>query len=170
VTGVLLVGGASTRFGTPKAFAEFRGERFWERAWRLLDEACAERLAVGRAVELPIETLPDAASGSGPLAGIVAGLRAARHDVAVFVPVDAPLLTVAAVHALAAACREAAVPQVGPLPGAVAKRALPVLEDALARGEVRLRDVVDRLDTAVVELEEEVLANVNTPADLERLA
>ena len=89
---------------------------------------------------------------------------------AVVVPVDMPLLTAAALQALAAGCRDAAVPQTGPLPGAYAKAALPVLEDALARGELRLRDVVARLDAAVVELDEALLANVNEPGDLERLA
>ena len=44
LTGVLLVGGASTRFGSPKALARFRGETLAERAWRTLGEACDERL------------------------------------------------------------------------------------------------------------------------------
>ena len=35
-TGVLLVGGASERFGSPKALASFRGETLGERAWRIL--------------------------------------------------------------------------------------------------------------------------------------
>ena len=170
LTGVLLVGGRSRRFGSPKALAELHGETLADRAWRLLEEACDERFAVGRPPGLPFATLPDAAIGGGPLAGIVAGLRAAAHDVAVVIPVDMPLLTVAALHALAAACRQAAVPQSGPLPAAYAKTALPVLEDALARGDLALRHVVARLDAAVVTLADEVLANVNEPADLDRIA
>ena len=170
LTGVLLVGGASGRFGSPKALARLGGETLAERAWRLLGEACDERLAVGSATGLPFETLSDAGDANAPLAGIVAGLRAAAHEVTIVVPVDMPLLTTAALHALAAGCRDAAVPQTGPLPGAYAKSALPILEDALARGELRLRDVVGRLDAAVVELDEALLANVNEPADLERLA
>ena len=170
LTGVLLVGGASTRFGSPKALARFGGETLAERAWRLLGEVCDERIAVGSATGLPFATLSDAGDAHAPLAGIVAGLRAAAHEVAVVVPVDMPLLTAGALQALAAGCRDAAVPQTGPLPGAYAKAALPVLEDALARGELRLRDVVARLDAAVVELDEALLANVNEPGDLERLA
>lgn len=169
LTGVLLVGGRSRRFGSPKALAVFRGETFADRAWRLLGDTCDERLAVGRAEGLSFETLDDALEGGGPLAGIVAGLRAARHDVAVVIPVDAPLLTVAALHELAGACRDAAVPQTGPLPGAYATSALPVLEDALARGDLSLRAALERLDTAVVELDPAVLANVNEPADLDAL-
>jgi molybdenum cofactor guanylyltransferase len=169
LTGVLLVGGRSRRFGSPKALAVFEGETFAERAWRLLDEACDERIAAGRADGLPFETVDDAVEGGGPLAGIVAALRAARNDVAVVIAVDTPLLTVAALHALADACRDAAVPPGHPLPCALARRTLAVLEDALARGDLALRAVFERLETATVELDEGLLANVNEPEDLQRL-
>jgi molybdenum cofactor guanylyltransferase len=164
LTGILLVGGASTRFGSPKALAELEGETLAERAWRLLGEACAERVAVGRVDGLPFSTLPD--SGTGPVAAIAAGLRSATHEVAVVVPVDMPLLTAEALRLLAGACRDAAVAQVGPLPCAVARRALP----AFGTGERRLRSVLDGLDTARIELDRRLLANVNTPADLDTLA
>jgi len=158
LSGILLVGGASTRFGSPKADAPFEGETLRERAWRLLGEVCDERIAVGRG------GLAD--PGTGPVAAIAVGVRAATHELAVVVPVDMPLLTVEALRLLADACREAAVAQAGPLPCAVARRKLPAFET----GERRLRTVLDGLDTARVELEERLLANVNTPTDLARLA
>ena len=170
LTGVLLVGGASRRYGSPKALAELDGETLAERAWRLLGEACDERFAVGRGIGLPFPTLPDAVFGGGPLGGIVAGLRAASHEVVVVIPVDMPLLTVDSLHTLADACRDVAVPQTGPLPGAYAKRALPELERALDHGDFALRHVVAGLDTASVRLADDVLANVNTRNDLEQLA
>jgi molybdenum cofactor guanylyltransferase len=158
LTGILLVGGTSSRFGSPKELAEYEGKTLADRAWRLLGEACDERLAVGRG------GLAD--PGTGPVAAIAAGLRAASHDLAVIVPVDMPLLTVGALHALADACRDAAVAQAGPLPCAVARSALPAFETA----ERRLRTVLGGLDTARVELDPSLLANVNTPADLDTLA
>lgn len=169
LTGVLLVGGRSRRFGSPKALAAFDGETFAERAWRLLGEACEEQFAVGDASGLPFEALPDAIVGGGPLAGIVAGLRHATHDVAVVVPVDMPLLTPAALRTLADACRDVAMPQTGPLPCALARRVLPTLEDALARGDFALAGVFGALDAEVVELDVGVLANVNEQVDLARL-
>jgi len=158
LTGILLVGGASARFGSPKALAEYEGVTLADRAWRLLAEACDERLAVGRG------GLAD--PGTGPVAAIAAGLRTARHELAVVIPVDMPLLTAGALRMLAGACRDAAVAQAGPLPCAVARRALPAFET----GERRLRTVLDGLDTAHLELDERLLANVNTPADLDTLA
>ena len=163
LTGILLVGGASSRFGSPKALAEFDGETLAERAWRLLGEVCSEQLAVGRLDGLPFGTLDD--PGTGPVAAIGAGLRNATCEVAVVVPVDMPLLTADALRLMADACRGAAVAQRGPLPCAVATRVLPAFET----GERRLRAVLDGLDTARIELDERLLANVNTRADLDTL-
>jgi molybdopterin-guanine dinucleotide biosynthesis protein A len=173
LSGVLLVGGASTRFGSPKALVRFGGETLAERAWRLLGEACDERIAVGKRadrLELPFELLDDASDVRAPLAGVVAGLHAASHDVAVVVPVDVPLLTPAVLHELAGACRDAAVSPTGPLPGAYRRSALAALDRALAAGRLALRDALGDLDVAVVHLDERLLVNVNTPDDLERLA
>ena len=85
LTGVLLVGGASTRFGSPKALARLRGETLAERAWRTLGEACDERIAVGKGdLALPFEVLVERADPRAPIAGVVAGLRAAANEIAVF--------------------------------------------------------------------------------------
>jgi molybdopterin-guanine dinucleotide biosynthesis protein A len=170
---VLLVGGASTRFGSPKALARLDGETLAERAWRLLGETCAERIAVGKRADglaLPFELVDDDSDVRAPIAGVVAGLRAARTDVVVVVPVDCPLLERGDLVALSSACRDAAVPQTGPLPGAFRRTALPELERRLGAGELALRDALDALDAAIVELPTARLVNVNAPADLERLA
>jgi len=171
LTGVLLVGGASTRFGSPKALAELDGETLAERSWRLLGDACDERIAVGKradGLDLPFELLDDATEVRAPIVGVVAGLRAATREIAVVVPVDVPFLTVAAIHALADACRDAAVPSSGPLPGAYRKTALPELERALAEQRLSLRAAIAGLDVAIVELDERLLVNVNTPDDVLR--
>jgi molybdopterin-guanine dinucleotide biosynthesis protein A len=172
LTGVLLVGGASMRFGSPKALAQFEGQTLAERAWRLLGEACDERLAVGKradALDLPFELLDDGTDVRAPIAGVVAGLRAATHDLVVVIPVDVPLLTAAAVHELAAACRDVAMSPSGPLPGAYRRTALPALELALAENRLALRNAIAALDVAIVELDAQELTNVNTPGDVQRL-
>jgi molybdenum cofactor guanylyltransferase len=172
LTGVLLVGGASTRFGAPKALARLDGETLAERAWRILGEACDERIAVGKMadrLELPFELEDDGSETRAALAGIVAGLRAARTEVAVVLPVDAPLLTPDVLRELAAACTDAAVTQGGPLPAAFRTAALPVLERRLSEGRLALHEALAELDTRRVEVDEALLANVNTPDELRRL-
>ncbi|MDX6412665.1 MAG: hypothetical protein QOH23_75 [Gaiellaceae bacterium] len=173
LTGVLLVGGASRRFGSPKALAELDGETLAARAWRTLGDACDERFAVGKRTDelpLPFDLVDDGTDVRAPIAGVVAGLRAARNELCVFVPVDAPFLRPADLGELAARCLDVAVPPTGPLPGAYRRSALTVLEHHLAAGELKLRDALSELKVAVVELDAHALVNVNEPADLARLA
>jgi molybdopterin-guanine dinucleotide biosynthesis protein A len=171
-TGVLLVGGASRRFGSPKALAEIRGETLAERAWRTLGAVCDERLALGKRVDglgFPFPVRDDGTPIRAPIAGVVAGLRAASHDVCVFLPVDCPLVSPEALAQLAEACVDAAVPQTGPLPGAFRRTALPELEQRLADNDLDLRRALEALDTRVIELDSDELLSVNTEGDLRRL-
>jgi molybdenum cofactor guanylyltransferase len=172
LTGILLVGGASSRFGSPKALAQLNGESLAERAWRVLSETCAHRLAVGKAeelVELELPVLDDGTEVRAAMAGLVAGVRAAPTDVSVVVPVDMPLVTPELLLELADACADASAPQTGPLPSAYRKSALPVLERRLSEGRFALREALDELDTRRLDLDESLLANVNTRDELRRL-
>jgi len=170
----VLVGGASSRFGSPKALARFDGDTLAERAWRTLDEVCDERIAVGKVadrLDLPFPVVDDGSLVRAPIAGVVRGLTAARHELCVFLPVDCPLVTAEALVRLAEASAgaDAAVPQTGPLPGAYRKTALPALQRRLAAERLSLREALAGLDARTVELEEALLANVNTVDDLQRL-
>jgi aminoglycoside 6-adenylyltransferase len=162
VSGILLVGGASSRFGSPKALAEFRGETLAARAWRLLGEVCDERIAVGKiadGLEVPFPIVDDDTTERAPIYGVLAGLRVASNDVSVVLPIDCPLVTSQALRTLAAA---RAVPQTGPLPGAYGQEHVPELERRLASAELSLRGV----NATVLELDEKLLVNVNTRMDL----
>lgn len=171
---MLLVGGASTRFGSPKALAELGGETLAERAWRVLGELCEERLAVGKqsdGLELPFPVLDDGSEVRASLAGLVAALRAASYELCVVLPVDCPLVTAELLGELADACGgvDAAVPQTGPLPGAYRRSALPTMEQALTTGLLSIRDALTELRVETVECEPWILVNVNTPEELRRL-
>jgi molybdopterin-guanine dinucleotide biosynthesis protein A len=163
LTGVLLVGGASERFGSPKALATFRGESLATRGRRLLAEACDEVLVVGKAVELPFDVVDDGAEGRAPVHGVVAGLRNAAHETVVVLPVDVPLVTPGALRALGAA---GAVPSARiPLPGAYPRPLLPVLEGRVRAGELSLRGV----NTTTLAVPEGLLVDVDTPEELAEL-
>jgi molybdopterin-guanine dinucleotide biosynthesis protein A len=113
--------------------------------------------------------LDDATEVRAPIAGVVAGLRASKTDVSVVLPVDTPLMTPELLLALADACVDAASTQTGPLPAALRKTALPVLERRLAAGQLALRAALDELDTRIVDADPELLQNVNRPDELRRL-
>jgi molybdopterin-guanine dinucleotide biosynthesis protein A len=172
VTGILLVGGGSRRFGSPKALARIGEKTFADTAWERL-AWCDERLACGKLVDglaLRFPVRDDNSLVRAPLAGVVAGLRAARFDVIVALPVDLPLVTDEALQTLASACSgDAAVPQTGPLPGAYRRSALPVLERRLRRRELALTAALEELETSVVEVDPSLLANINRPGDLPSL-
>lgn len=169
---MLLLGGMSRRFGSVKALAPLGGESLAERGWRVLGESFSHRLAVGKEADQlgwPFPLLDDGIQVRAPIAGVVAGLRAATTEVAVFLPVDCPMMTPDALRSLAEECADAAVPETGPLPGAYAQSALPALELALKENRLVLDEALGGLDVHTVELDEEVLANVNTERDLDRL-
>ena len=168
---MLLVGGASERFGSPKALAQFRGETLAERGHRLLVEACDEVLVVGKAGELdgllPFAVLDDGAAGRAPSTASSPGFAPRAHDTVVALPVDVPLMTPEALRALGEA-RAVPSPRV-PLPGAYPRALLPVLESRVAVGELSLRGV----NETTLEIPDGLLADADTPAalaDLERLA
>jgi molybdopterin-guanine dinucleotide biosynthesis protein A len=171
LTGALLVGGASRRFGSPKALAELGGETLAERAFHVLTQVCDEVIVVGKAadrLELPFPVLDDGSEQRAAIVGVAAALRLAPTDLVVMLPTDTPWVTAAALRRLADAADDVdvAVPQTGPLPGAYRRAARPVLERRMAAGELALRDALAGLRVRVVELDPVLLGNVNTPEDL----
>jgi molybdopterin-guanine dinucleotide biosynthesis protein A len=171
LTGILLVGGASTRYGSPKALALLEGRTLAEIGWETL-AFCDQRLAVGKAadgLDLPFPVLDDASDVRAPIAGVVAGPREATNDLCVVLPVDTPRVGPQTLRTLAEACAEVAVPQTGPLPGAFRKSALAALEAALAAGRLSLWSAISELDVARVDIDPALLININTADDLARL-
>jgi molybdopterin-guanine dinucleotide biosynthesis protein A len=165
LTGALLVGGASERFGSPKALARLRGETLLERGVRLLGEACDEVLVVGKAADAwagGLRVVDDGSPGRAPAHGVLAALRAARHDTCVVLPVDCPLLTPAAIRELG---ETVSTSPTGPLPGAYARDAVDLLAERIARGELSLRGV----NPAASTLPEALFVDVDTPEELARL-
>ena len=162
LTGVLLVGGASRRFGSPKALAELEGRTLAEIVWERLGEACDERIAVGKRGDLPLpfDVVDDGMDLRAPIVGVVAGLRAAANERCVVVPVDCAWLSAESMRLLGG---RLAVPQTGPLPGAYDTSMLAELERRLESGELSLRGVNDN----VVELPLGELRDVDVPDDLD---
>lgn len=171
LTGVLLVGGASRRFGSAKALARFRGEMLAERAHRLLSAVCDEVLVVGKSADrlpLPFPVLDDGSEVRAAIVGVAAGLRLARSELCIVLPTDMPWVTPELLRSLAEAAEgvDAAMPQTGPLPGAYGRSSLPVLERRIEAGDLALHQALDEVRTRVVPFDPRLLGNVNTKRDL----
>ena len=172
VTGVLLVGGASSRFGSPKALAPFEGEELAVRAFRLLEETFGTAIAVGKDdddLDLPFPVEDDGRYERAAIVGVAAALRMAPTEISVVLPTDMPFVTRQLLRSLAGAAQraDAAIVQTGPLPGAYRRSALGVLERRIEHGDLALWAAAEELGARVVEGAPGELRNVNTPADLE---
>ena len=121
-------------------------------------------LVVGKAGELPFDVLDDASEVRAPIAGVVAGLRAAAHDV-----VGVPAGRLPARDAGGRARARRRVPRRGgPADRARCRargrrRALPVLERRLATGPLALYRAYDELDVVDVQVDPALVADVDTP-------
>ena len=103
LTGLVLAGGQSRRMGTDKATLVVDGRRLVDRAVATLAEACDQVLVAGgtRTIDaLDVEQVSD--DGSGPLAGIVAGLRRCTTPLLAVLAVDMPAASADVFRTLAA--------------------------------------------------------------------
>ena len=195
--GVVLAGGQSRRYGSPKARARLAGVTLLERALAILQAAGPETgVIANRADDLPAAPLsaaapvrPDLTPGAGPLGGLHAALAWARErgDAGVFLlGCDLPLVPPALVARLATGFDDArpTVPAspgplgIEPLCACYPVRLVTAAEDWLAAGRFGMGEfvrahapvVVARDQLASVAGAEHAFFNVNTPADLERAA
>ncbi|MEK5443768.1 molybdenum cofactor guanylyltransferase [Fredinandcohnia sp. FSL W7-1320] len=100
--GVLLAGGESRRFGSPKAFAQFQNKYFYEYAVDALKDNVDQLYIVSHPVleeqfrnEASISIIQDLPEfqGNGPLAGIFTVMQKTNSDWYVILPCDTPFVT-----------------------------------------------------------------------------
>ncbi|MBD3237852.1 MAG: NTP transferase domain-containing protein [Candidatus Eisenbacteria bacterium] len=196
---LLLCGGASRRFGSPKCLVSFRGEPLAQRLARRLAEVSDDVLVSandpGAYAFLERSVIPDDERGHGPLAGLAAGLRAARHPWLAVVAGDMPFASPPLLRLLFEARRDAqiVVPmhrtghraraaqrdlRYEPLHALYHRDCLAPIERAIAHGErrivrlfpqMRVRGVTEEAWARIPDVGERTFANINTTDDLARL-
>lgn len=99
IIGILLAGGESRRFGSPKAFAVEGGELFYERAYKALTAVSNQVVIVSHPSlvsrfpeELDVITDLPAFAGQGPLAGILTAMKERPGDYFIILPCDMPFI------------------------------------------------------------------------------
>lgn len=180
--GVVLAGGASSRFGgRPKGLVPLKGRAMALYAADVLAKVCS-RVAIEapesagyEVLGLPLLHALQAHKGKGPLAALATGLRHAKDDEFVaFAPCDMPLLDASIYRALMNGSGAYAQTADGyePLVAVLPARALGVLAAALTSDDLpRTNAVLDAAGAVPVMFKDRrAFTNVNTPADLERLA
>lgn len=176
VTGLVLAGGASTRYGTDKALATLGGLPFVALVHAALAVHVGEVLiATGtepRAYPVAAGIVLDAVPDGGPLAGLAAGLGASETPWLLSAAVDLPYLTPAALRPLLAAETDGLDVVVACADGRRqptcalwrVRTVAPVVAEQIASGALALHALLDRLAVGEAEVEGGALRNVNTPA------
>ncbi len=177
---LVLAGGDSRRMGRPKAWIEVGDTVLLRYVVERLAPAFSEVVvAFGEPEQMeqlvPYRVVFDRKRDAGPLAGLEAGLIAARHDVLFAVACDMPYVTPTTAQLAVAAARnsDAAIARhdglFEPVCGAYRKTALPAIVGALDAGNYTAHDVAQSLDVTWLEgLDPAEFESLNTPADLER--
>jgi molybdopterin-guanine dinucleotide biosynthesis protein A len=182
-SGAVLAGGRSTRLGRDKALLTIDGETLLARAVRILATVCDEVIVVAgperRALVPQVRVVPDERPGAGPLGGIATALRAAGHGRVLVVATDMPLLNPRLLrHLLALSIGyDVTIPRVEgrtqQLHAVYARSCLPLIDEQLARDDLKIDRFFARARVRIVE-EDEVrrldpdlrsFRNVNTEAD-----
>lgn len=181
---LILAGGRGRRMGREKATTPLGDrtllEHTAERARAVFGEVLVSGPPSLQRFGYPV--VPDPAAGVGPLAGILAGLRAAAAPWVFVLPCDSPFVPEAFLRGMAAAIGDtddAVVPRVGefwePLHALYARACAEPVASLIAAGERQIIRLYDRVRVKVVGPEllsrwdPEGLAffNINTAADLE---
>ncbi len=179
VTGLILAGGRSRRFGSDKAVALVEGVPMIERVYHALAPLCPVLVSVaapGRTYPLPgpARLVADRVPGAGPLGGLGAGLAASATPWVLVVACDLPFVATEALRALLAPGRDGFDATVAltpdgrrqPLCACYRRSVSPVVAEQLAEGNYAMHALLDRLTVREVEVPAEALRNVNAPADL----
>ncbi|MCY8694814.1 molybdenum cofactor guanylyltransferase [Bacillus inaquosorum] len=184
---VLLAGGASRRFGEPKAFVKWRGRMFYEWAKRALGEHTViisrpefiDRFQENGENEVYQDAEPF--QGMGPLAGIYTAFKKTNGDLYTVLSCDTPLIqrrTMLELKRLMTAGTDAVVPisdgREHPLIAMYHKRIMPILYDQLSEKRLRISDLLARISVCYVHAEEiganpAEFININTREDFNGL-
>lgn len=168
VSGLILAGGRSSRFGEPKPLATLHGRSLVSWVALAIAPFCGELLvsigaqadATGFRRAVPgARLVRDIQSDRGPIEGFSRGFRAAGRPIVLVVPSDAPLLRPSLLRALCRALgdHDAAVPRPGvmdPVRAVYRREAVLATIDAHSDVVRSPSSLVDRLDAVFLEGED----------------
>lgn len=184
--GIVLAGGLSRRFGSPKAFARHGKTYFYERAIQALRPFCEEVVVVTRR-ELS-ERFPDGLAvttdipefeGCGPLAGMLSGMEFVEADRYIVLPCDMPLIDEKVIGRLIAQHEKDVTVvvvdgRVHPLVSVWDCKMKGVLRKTLQHKQFKVMAALQEVEVAFIEghrlseQAETVFLNMNRPTDLGR--
>ncbi|MCI1680426.1 MAG: molybdenum cofactor guanylyltransferase MobA [Ewingella americana] len=178
ITGVILAGGRSTRMGQDKGVISAAGKMLFEhiadRLRPMVGEILINSNQNASIYGQHFNVVPDITQDyAGPLAGMLAGLKAINTEWALFVPCDVPSFPLdLAKQFVAHSSQHSAVYardalRDHPTLCLLNKNIVPALESYLAQGERKVMLFLKQINALPVEFNDpQAFANLNTPADV----
>ena len=184
VTGLILLGGKSTRYGSNKAFVEVDGVRLVDRVTRVMKSIFHRVILLTNTPEdyayLQTPMVEDLIKGLGPMGGIYTGLMTMPDETGFFVACDMPFLSEGLIRHMVDVRDDfdAVVPRMDwmlePLHALYSKKCLPVIQEAVEHHQHQIAVCFAGMRVRYVDEEELRLwdpdlrsfFNINKPQDL----
>ncbi len=182
LSGVVLAGGKSSRFGTNKALFNYRGKRLVEHALDVLRPICGELLICTNNPEayagFGATCITDIYENTGPLGGIHSALTAAKNDQIAIISCDTPFIPTELfkIMVLEMTTYDLIMPVhkgfTESMCAIYSKSCLPALEQALITGKFRILDAIKPLNSRFLPVDQEsfytweIFHNINYKEDL----
>lgn len=184
VTGLILLGGKSSRYGSNKAFVELDGVRLVDRVAVVMKSIFHRVILLTNTPNeysyLQLPMVQDLIKGFGPMGGIYTGLVTMQDDAGFFVACDMPFLNSKLIRHMVEVrgAFDAVVPRMDwmlePLHALYSKKCLPAIQEAIGRDEHQILKCFAGMRVRYIDEEELRLwdqdlrsfFNINKPQDL----
>lgn len=188
MTGIILSGGRNTRMGENKAFIQVGGEPIIDRTIRIFRELFEEIVLVTNDplayLEFDLKIVTDIVKGKGALGGIYTGLFHSSCPLAFVCPCDMPFLNADFIRYMQERAKgyDVVVPVqpegFQPLHAIYSRRCMPAIKKYIDEDRLKVTGFYKK--ARVLEIPPDIIAsfdpggrmffNINSPADLERVA
>lgn len=184
LTGGLLAGGKSRRFGQDKAQQTYQGETFMQRGICLLESLCDNVLIsandsnASSFSESGRKIVIDEYKDMGPLSGIYSLLKESTTDHLLILSCDMPLLTkdilmkmLPQVHHKIV-CWQYPDNKQNPFPMLIDKSCLSIIKQMFDNHDLRVKSIFEQCDTELLKMDTDdiqLFSNINTIEDLNKI-
>lgn len=187
ITGVILAGGSSRRYGKSKAFLEINGIPLIERIAEKMEGIFQEVILIANEKErfayLGLPVVEDIKKGLGPLGGIYTGLLSMSNEAGFFVACDMPFIDEGLIRYMVATTDNyaASVPSIGdeiePLHAIYSQSCLGDIKNLIDSEIYQVRRFYSRINVRYVKegeirkfiAPEIAFLNINTPDEYTRI-
>lgn len=183
VTGVVLSGGKSSRFGQDKGLYPYKGKSLVLHTLEILEPLCSKLMISTNDSRsyagFGYECIEDISPDSGPLAGIQSALTHSPTDNVAIISCDTPNIPTALYARLIESIRnhDVVMPSHGgfieTMTSVYAKKCLPWIEAAIKSKHFRILDAIKPMDSLFLEIDHEgfykpdIFHNINYKEDIE---